>query len=258
MTAIGIVHPGDMGAVVGAVLVGAGHEVGWASADRSPATAARASEAGLRDAGTPAELAAVSDVIISLCPPHAALHTARELAGFTGVYVDANAISPEHAAQVAQIVVAGGAANAVDGAVIGPPPLRAGTTRLYLSGSGADAIAALFAGTALEARVVPGVATAASALKMHYAAWTKGTTALLMTIREGARQAGIEDALLAEWALSQPGLEERSVRGAQSAQAKGWRWAGEMDEIADTLAALGLPDGFHRAAAEVFGRLERP
>jgi hypothetical protein len=79
-----------------------------------------------------------------------------------------------------------------------------------------------------------------------------------MTIREGARAAGIEDALLTEWALSQPGLEERSIGGARSADAKGWRWAGEMDEIAQTLAALGLPDGFHHAAAEVFGRLERP
>ena len=30
------------------------------------------------------------------------------------------------------------------------------------------------------------------------------------------------------------------------------RWAPEMDEIADSFAAVGLPQGFHRAAAELY------
>jgi hypothetical protein len=38
----------------------------------------------------------------------------------------------------------------------------------------------------------------------------------------------------------------------KSADAKGWRWVGEMEEIADTFAAAGQPDGFHRAAAQVY------
>jgi 3-hydroxyisobutyrate dehydrogenase-like beta-hydroxyacid dehydrogenase len=257
MTAIGIVHPGEMGAAVGGVLAGAGHEVSWASAGRSAQTAARAQAAGLSDAGTVDALARRCEVIVSLCPPHAALETAAAVAGFAGVYVDANAISPRSAAEVAAIVGRGGATS-VDGGVIGLPPRSAGTTRLYLSGDGAAAIAALFDGTALDARVVAGGgATAASALKMHYAAWTKGAIALLLAIRAGAQAAGIEDALLAEWELSQPGAETRSRGGARSAAAKGWRWAAEMEEIAGTLAALGLPDGFHRAAAEVYARLPR-
>lgn len=258
MTAIGLLHPGDMGAVVGAVLVGAGHDVAWVSDGRSAETATRAGEAALRDAKTVGTLAGEVDVIVSLCPPHAALETARAVAatGFAGVYVDANAIAPETAATVADIVTGAGA-RVVDGGVIGPPPRAAGTTRLYLSGDGAPEIAGLFDGTALEALVVAGLATAASALKMHYAAWTKGTTALLMAIRAGARSAGVEDALLAEWARSLPDLEARSQRGAASAVAKGWRWTAEMEEIAATLAALGLPDGFHRAAAEVYATLPR-
>ena len=36
---------------------------------------------------------------------------------------------------------------------------------------------------------------------------------------------------------------------------KAWRFSGEMEEIADTFAAAGLPDGFHRAAAEVYRRM---
>ncbi len=258
MTAIGLLHPGDMGAGVGAVLVGAGHDVAWVSEGRSAETATRAREAGLRDVETVAALARDVDVIVSLCPPHAALDTARAaaVAGFRGVYVDANAIAPETAATVAEIV-RGGGASAVDGGVIGLPPRAAGTTRLYLSGDGAAEIAAMFDGTTLEALVVEGEPTAASALKMHYAAWTKGTTALLMAIRAGARGAGVEDALLTEWARSQPDLEARSRGGAASAVAKGWRWTAEMEEIAATLAALGLPDGFHRAAAEIYATLPR-
>jgi 3-hydroxyisobutyrate dehydrogenase-like beta-hydroxyacid dehydrogenase len=251
VTAIGLVHPGDMGAAVGAALVGTGHEVAWASAGRSPASAQRARDAGLRDAGDLATLAREVEIVISLVPPHGALDTARALGPFTGTYVDANAISPATAAQVAQVVRDGGATY-VDGGVIGLPPTVAGMTRLYLSGAGAAAIAALFAGSPLDARVVAGDDTAASALKMHYAAWSKATTALLLTIRESARASGIEDALIAEWALSQPGLLERSEHAARSTARKGWRWMGEMHEIAATLRANDLPDGFHLAAAEVF------
>jgi hypothetical protein len=87
---------------------------------------------------------------------------------------------------------------------------------------------------------------------MTYAAWTKGTSALLLAVRAAARAEGIEATLLDEWRLSLPELSERSEAAARSAARKGWRWVGEMEEIADTFAAAGLPDGFHRAAAEIY------
>jgi hypothetical protein len=52
-------------------------------------------------------------------------------------------------------------------------------------------------------------------------------------------------------------LAERSDQAARSATLKGWRWVAEMEEIAATFAAAGLPDGFHRAAAEVYRRTPR-
>ena len=60
--------------------------------------------------------------------------------------------------------------------------------------------------------------------------------------------------LLAEWGISQPGLAERSAGAAGAAAAKGWRWIAEMEEIAATMAAVGLPKGFHQAAAEIYRR----
>jgi 3-hydroxyisobutyrate dehydrogenase-like beta-hydroxyacid dehydrogenase len=253
---IGLLHPGEMGAAVGRCLAGRGHEVLWVSQGRGPASAARAAAAGLADAGTVAALAARAEVIISVCPPHAALDVAWAVHGFGGLYVDANAVSPGTAREVARLICESGG-RYVDGGIIGFPPDQPGATRLYLSGGDAEQVAALFAGTPLDARVISGSATAASAVKMAYAGWTKGTAALLLSVRALAREQGVEDALLAEWALSQPGLDTRSAGAARSAAAKGWRWVAEMEEIGATMAAAGLPDGFHQAAAEIFRRSPR-
>jgi len=253
---IGLLHPGEMGAAVGRCLTGAGYTVLWASEGRGPETAARARAAGLTDAGTAAEMAERADLILSVCPPHAALDTAWAVQGFAGLYVDANAISPATAREVALMVEEGGATY-IDGGIIGLPPVAPGRTRLYLSGEQAQTVRRLFDGTPLEARVIGGGTWSASAVKMAYAAWTKGTAALLLAARSLARAEGVEDALVAEWSLSQPALANRSEAAARSATTKGWRWVAEMEEIAASMAAAGLPDGFHQAAAEIFRRSPR-
>jgi 3-hydroxyisobutyrate dehydrogenase-like beta-hydroxyacid dehydrogenase len=248
VVAIGVLHPGAMGAALGAALVANDHEVLWVSAGRSDATRARAEAAGLVDVGSMDALAARSDVVISICPPEHAAAVAADVrdAGFAGVFVDANAISPETAARIAP---------SVDGGVIGGPPRVAGTTRLYLSGPGAADVGALFAGSVLDAPVLDDQIGTASALKMSYAAYTKGVSALLLALRETARSNGVDQYLLDEWAISQPDLAAVSELAAQSSGPKAWRWIAEMEEIASTFAAAGQPDGFHRAAAEVYRRV---
>ncbi len=251
---VGLLHPGEMGAAVGQCLVAAGHRVLWVPGGRSPASAARAAAAGLTAAdGGLAGLVRQARVVVSVVPPHAALDVARQVAGFGGVYVDANAVSPATAREIAGIVESGGASY-VDGGIIGTPPVTPGFIRLYLSGARAGEVQRLFAGGEADARVIGGCVTAASAVKMAYASWTKGSAALLLAARALARAEGVEDALLAEWDLSQPGLARRSGRAAGSAAAKGWRWVAEMEEIAASMAAAGLPDGFHQAAAEIYRR----
>jgi 3-hydroxyisobutyrate dehydrogenase-like beta-hydroxyacid dehydrogenase len=232
---VGLVHPGEMGAAVGDQLVANGHQVLWASDGRSDATRSRASS--FRDVQT-LEALRDAEVVFSICPPHAALRVAQELAGYEGLYVDANAVSPMTAAKVAAQFP-----QFVDGGIVGGPPRGPGTT-LYLTGDRAGDIAALFAGSLLATEIVPD----ASAVKMVYAAWSKGTAAMLLAIRDVAQHFGVED----DWRRATPELEERLARAERSAVTKGWRWIGEMEEIADTFAAAGEPDGFHRAAAEVY------
>jgi 3-hydroxyisobutyrate dehydrogenase-like beta-hydroxyacid dehydrogenase len=256
MTTIGLLHPGAMGASIGAAARSAGAHVLWASAGRSDASARRATDAGLEDAGDLPTLLERSDVVISVCPPGAALTLADEVAKhrFSGLYLDANAISPATANRIAAAVIRGGA-RAVDGSIVGPPVRGPDTTRLYLSGRAAAETATLFVGSELNTAILDGGIGSASAMKMVFAGWTKGSGALLLAVRALARAEGVEDALLAEWAESIPELPERSTRTAERAAPKAWRFAGEMEQIADSFAAAGLPDGFHRASATLYRTL---
>ena len=92
---------------------------------------------------------------------------------------------------------------------------------------------------------------------MCYASWTKGTAAQLIALRDVARHFGVDDALLAEWDRSQPGLRARSNSAAASTAAKAWRFIGEMEEVAATFSAAGEPSGFGLAAAEVYRGIQR-
>jgi 3-hydroxyisobutyrate dehydrogenase-like beta-hydroxyacid dehydrogenase len=256
MRTVALLHPGEMGSAIGACLTRRGFRVVWASSGRSAATRSRANAAGLEDVGSLERALDAAELVLSVCPPHGALTLAREVAGhaFGGIFVDANAISPETARSVARAVEKAGA-SFVDGGIIGPPPREAGHSRLYLSGGPARDVAALFAGSNLEAIALDAPAGAASALKACYAGWTKGATALLAAIRALAELEGVEAPLLAEWKLSQPGLDKRSEVVTVQAR-KAWRWIGEMEEIAASFEAAGLPGGFHLAAAELYRKLE--
>jgi 3-hydroxyisobutyrate dehydrogenase-like beta-hydroxyacid dehydrogenase len=254
---VGLLHPGEMGAVVGQCLRAGGARAVWASAGRSQASRRRATVAGLEDLETLAAVAAASDMLLSVCPPGAATDQACLVAAtrFRGLYLDANAVAPATARSVGEIVGHAGA-DFVDGGIIGPPPREPGTTRLYLAGPRAGEVADLFKGTALEAIVLPGAIGTASALKMAYAAWTKGSSALLLAVRALAIRESVDPALLAEWERSQPGLGPRSEAAVAANARKAWRFVGEMEEIAATFAAAGLPAGFHEACAAIYGRLD--
>jgi hypothetical protein len=90
---------------------------------------------------------------------------------------------------------------------------------------------------------------------MAYAGWTKGSAALLLAVRALAEREGVGEQLVAEWALSIPELVDRVDRVAAEIGAKAWRFGPEMDEIAATMTAAGLPGGFHDAASQVYAAL---
>ena len=232
---VGLLFPGSMGAPVGAA---ARAEVVWASDGRSEATAKRAAEAGLDDVGSVEELVRTSEIVLSICPPAIAEEVAAEVAalGFEGLYVEGNAISPERVHRIAGVVP-----NLVDGAILG----RDGN--FYLSGDSQETarVAALFEGSEVRAIVLDAAIGAASALKMAYGGSNKIGVALAAQAYAIARAYGVTEA-----------LEREGVDGGrvQSLAPRAWRWGPEMDEVADTCAALGLPEGMGRGAAELYAR----
>jgi hypothetical protein len=90
---------------------------------------------------------------------------------------------------------------------------------------------------------------------MCYAAYTKGTTALLSAILAAAESLDVREELYQQWDMDEEGFSEQVNRRAARVTAKAWRFEGEMKEIASTFLEAGLPDGFHLAAAELYHRM---
>jgi 3-hydroxyisobutyrate dehydrogenase-like beta-hydroxyacid dehydrogenase len=232
---VGLLFPGSMGAPVGGAVRA---EVVWASEGRSETTARRAKEAGLVDVGSVEELVRSSAIVLSICPPAVAEEVAAHVAalGFDRLYVDANAVSPERMKRIAALLP-----SVVDGSILG----REG--RFYLSGDAVavEQVAALFDGSEVEAVRLEADVGAASALKMAYGGWNKIGVALAAQAHAIARAYGLTDE-----------LESEGVAGSRIEQLapRAWRWGPEMEEVADTCADLGLPDGMGRGAAELYAR----
>jgi 3-hydroxyisobutyrate dehydrogenase-like beta-hydroxyacid dehydrogenase len=132
------------------------------------------------------------------------------------MYLDANAIAPITAGRVSEIVECAGA-RYVDGGIVGPPPVIPGRRRLYLSGQVATEAREVLVTDRFEVRAIDERPTSASALKLAYAAWTKGSAALLLAVRAAAVHAGVDETLLEEWRTSQPELEDRWRHDRRSA-----------------------------------------
>ncbi len=253
---LGILHPGQMGISIAASVKNSGNEVFWASEGRSEATRERAEEHGLTDAGWLARLCELCPVLISVCPPAAAEALAEQVLalGFTGLYIDANAIAPQRAERIGQAMADAGA-TFVDGGIIGGPAWKPNSTWLHLSGAKAAEAASYFASGPLETNIVGEEIGQASALKMCFAAYTKGSTALLCAIVATADELGVAEALNAQWSQNGSDFAEQSERRVRGVTAKAWRFVGEMEEIAATLEGAGLPGSFHEAAADVYTRI---
>ncbi|MDX5566615.1 DUF1932 domain-containing protein [Streptomyces sp. ID05-04B] len=252
---VGILHPGSMGAAVAACAATNAAEVLWCETGRSTASVERAAQFGLTAVATLADLLDRSDIVISLCPPAAAEDLAKDVAehGFTGVYVEANAINPERAQRIAALLEP--VATVVDGGVVGSPPVRGKTPTLYLSGSATatEKVETLFAGTTVRTAVLGTEVGKASALKLAYASFQKTSRVLVALAIGMAREYGVDQELLAvasrrtESYLAEPEYVAKTA-------ARAWRWGPELDEAGDMLAAAGLPDDVLRAAAHTLER----
>jgi 3-hydroxyisobutyrate dehydrogenase-like beta-hydroxyacid dehydrogenase len=242
---VAVISPGDMGSAVGRRLSEAGTRVVTALAGRSERTRALAADAGFVDAGSLVEAVRQADVLLSIVPPGRALEVAGAVGRDPGpLYVDCNAISPATARSIGELV----GDRYVDAGIIGFP----GAPRFYASGRHAHELTQL----PLDVRVLDGEIGQASALKMCYAALTKGLTALLTESMVTANALGVTEALVAELSDSQPQFLTTARRGLPAMVPKAYRWIAEMEEIAATFEAAGLTPRMLLGAADVYRLVE--
>ena len=251
---VAVLAPGDMGHAVAAVLKAGGLRVVTSLAGRSARTRALAAAAGVEDLADDATLVRAADLLLSILVPAQAeelawrIAAAVERTGTDLLYVDCNAIAPETAQAVGRIVESAGA-RFVDAGIIGPPP-RPGATGTRFYASGAAAGFAQLRDHGLDVRVIGERAGDASAVKMCYAALTKGTTAIMTELLVAAERLGVSGPLRVEFEMSQPEMLRRMEHSVPAMVPKAHRWVGEMEEIARTFAAAGLtPLTFEGAAA---------
>jgi 3-hydroxyisobutyrate dehydrogenase-like beta-hydroxyacid dehydrogenase len=245
-----------MGSAVGDALARGGASVVATVAGRSARTVTLAGRAPFELLPDLESVVRRADVVLSIVPPEVAPAVARdvlravEATSTRPLLVDLNAVAPATVLDVAAAATAAGS-ELVDGSISGPPPWKAGTTRVYLSGRRAPEVAALpFDG--VELIVVGPEVGAASAVKMSTASVYKGTSALLLQALVTAHANGVLEHVLADLRTAAPELVASVERRLAMAAAKAERYVGEMREIAAAQAAAGLTPALFEALAEVY------
>ena len=258
MPVIAIIAQGAMGAGLARRLTEHGATVLTSLAGRSAASAQRAAAAGMRAVDDAA--LAEADIILSVLPPAEAMALATRLAPVLAaaprkpLYADCNAISPDQAREIGEVIAATGAPF-VDGGIIGGPPSTDGyTPTLYIAGSEAPRLLSLN-DLGLKLRLIEGPIGAASGLKLCYASITKGFAALGYASILAATRHGAAAALQAELAASQPALLAWLARFIPTTYDKAWRFEGEMAEIAAFLGPDHAEAGIYQGAAGLYHRL---
>lgn len=256
LRAVGLLSPGDMGHIVGQVLIEKGMPVLTCLEGRSKRTRQLARTAGIQAVPTYEDLVRNTDIILSILVPAQAENAARKAAtalrttGETTVYVDCNAVSPATAETLGALITGVGS-RYVSASIIGPPPRREGTTRFYASGADVKAFEALTE-YGLDIRPIGSELGQAKGIKMAYGALTKGIAAIATELLVAAQRMGLYQALIDELTGSQATLLKRIERTLLRMPTKSRRWVGEMEEIAATFDAVGLTARIYQGAADMY------
>jgi 3-hydroxyisobutyrate dehydrogenase-like beta-hydroxyacid dehydrogenase len=253
---VGILSPGDMGHSVGQVLGSHGLRVITCLQGRSKRTKSLANRAGIADVSTYQALVNEADLILSILVPAQAMQAARVIAEAVSetkaelIYADCNAIAPQTACHIGDIITDAGG-RFLDASIIGPPPRKEGVTHFYASGPHVSTFEEL-GQFGLHVTVLGEQIGQAKAIKMCYAALTKGLAALCTELLVAAETLGVSQPLKQQFQRSQSVLYERMERVLPRMPMRSRRWIGEMEEIAKTFDHIGLTPKILAGAADIY------
>jgi 3-hydroxyisobutyrate dehydrogenase-like beta-hydroxyacid dehydrogenase len=253
---IGFMTPGDMGQAVALQLQNKGFTVCTALEKRSERSKTMAKEIGLTDLGSIARLTAECDLIMSVMNPGAAVEFAREAAAAISAqskkptFIDCNAVAPDTMREIDEIMKAAGA-RCLDGGIIGPPPRGTAKTSLYISGPGAGDLGQI-GNEQLRVTVMSEKLGDASAIKICYAAFNKGTQGLLLEALMAAHRLGVYEALEKQLLGSRAEAYNGLLRALPNMPPKAYRWVPEMNQIAKTFEGVGMTPRIFQGEADMF------
>jgi len=265
---VGLISPGDMGHAIGKVMVEHGVDVITCLNGRSNRTKELAKLASIRDVGDDVTFVKESNIILSVLIPSNAHEVVDRMIEAVKIihqqnpqqtiplFVELNPIAPE-TVKVFSEKLKQSNIELVDGCVIGlpPKPTAAHKTKLYVSGPRAKEVEVL-RDFGLNIRYIGEDIGKASGLKMAYASFIKGVTALGTQAMVAAEAMGLSAELTQELQESQPLLLEKLNSAVPDMCPKAYRWHGELEEMASTYKNLGMTSKVYEGIADVFRFVE--
>jgi len=259
---VGVISPGEMGTAVATVLHTHGLRVVTCLQGRSARTRQRAEAAHLEVVPTLERLVTTVDAVLSIVPTFEAPKVGAEIAqaltqsGASLTFIDANAISPMTSAAIEQTITQAGG-RYLDGCLNGGPASMGNSGRLYLSGSDADRAAEVLRRHGLGVEVLGAHPGQASAFKMAYAGFTKGTTALLLELTLMAHAWGCLDTVLDTYASTYPEALRLFTTHLTTWPEYAAIRAQEMVELTATVEAAQLEPVMAPGAAQIIAALAK-
>lgn len=245
-----------VGEAATAIVSGWGDRTGLAGYDikDDDAMRARFGRFGIARATSEAEAVAEADAVFSTVTADQAVIVAKSAAPHLAAgafWFDLNSCAPASKVRAASVIEAAGG-RYVDVAVMAPVYPKLNMVPLLISGPDADAAEVYLSELPMAPRVVPGEVGRASSIKMIRSVMVKGMEALTAECTMAAIAAGVADEVLPSLLNGHPKLDvaARAAYNFERALQHGERRAAEMDEVAVTLADLGLPNGMTLAAAD--------
>ncbi|MEE8350601.1 MAG: DUF1932 domain-containing protein [Rhodospirillales bacterium] len=209
---------------------------------------------GIQMAESMQDLLAEADIVFAAVTSAVALNVAKEAAPYLTsqhLYVDINSISPQTKIAVGQVVTNTGA-KFVEAAVMAGVPGYGHKVPMLLGGESAPALIELMKpfGMAME-DFGPEIGRAA-AFKMFRSVMVKGMEALFQECVLGADRYGVADRVLDSIADGYPGIDWNKTASYLIGRTAihGERRAHEMEEVAETLQALGIEPMMAAATAK--------
>jgi 3-hydroxyisobutyrate dehydrogenase-like beta-hydroxyacid dehydrogenase len=249
--AIAFIGFGEAGSTIAGGLRGSGIERLFAfdinadASDLGPRIQARASSSRTKLVGSSEELARAGDILLSTVTSSSALDAARQTAPFLHnghIYVDLNSVSPALKREIGEVVAATGA-RFVEAAVMAPVQPYGHRVPMLLGGEAAQAFADTMTPFGMRLDVLPSAAIgSAAAVKMCRSIVVKGLEALMVECVLAASQFDADGLVFASLNESFPGIDWKKLADYMTGRVvvHGERRAREMEEVAETLRAIGI------------------